>query len=389
VKRWSVALALGFCASFALAGAGPNAFPTPIVIVYPLTGTGGTPAEVGSNVAILLSSKLADLGGITVKPYTPGTERPDYLTAAIAANADYYITGYLSPVGSDVSLITQIVSTHSGSVTFSSTAVVRTYADVVGQADTLRDAILRHAGRGFPAVEEPAAAPSGSAAPSGTGAQVNLSKALSHHARPNRNPVPSPSPSAATEVAASASASPSPAPSASASAVALLGARPTPAAARRLAARPSATAEPKARLGVFNGTRAGGLVTYVGGDGTSTQRNYAQLSFAVALRKVGLEGGALPVSSTDGVRYAGQLCDANPGSKAIFIGSLYRIEGNDGKPAVEFDVVAHNCAGARIASERAREAISGEGGLAVAIDRASAYVAAAFAKRLTTAIGSF
>ena len=389
VKRWSAALALGFCASLALAGAGsnpavingstgsgtggllvesgagaaPNPFPAPIVIVYPLTGTGGTPAEVGSNVAILLSSKLADLGGITVKPYTPGTERPDYLTAAIAANADYYITGYLTPVGSDVSLITQIVSTHSGSVTFSSTAVVRTYADVVGQADTLRAAILRHAGRGFPAVDEPATAPSGTPVPSSTGAGVNLSKALSHHARPRPSPGPSASASSAAAVAVTTDAvatSIASAPSASSS------------------ARPAPSAGPKTRL-ASSGKHAQGLVTDVDGDGTPTQRTYAQFSFAGALRKIGLQGGALPVSSADGLKYAGQLCDANPGSKVIFIETLSMRPAPENAQGVELDVEAHDCAGTVIGRESDMET-TGKGGLTRAIDRASVSVATAFAK---------
>jgi hypothetical protein len=360
LKRWSAGLALSFCASLALAGAAPNPFPAPIVIVYPLTGTGGTPPEVGSNVAILLSSKLADLGGITVKPYTPGTERPDYLSAAIAANADYYITGYLTPVGSDVSLITQIVSTHSGSVTFSSTAVVRTYADVVGQADTLRLAILRHAGRGFPAVEEPAAAPSDTPVPSSNGAGVNLSKALSRHAR-----------------SAPAAAPSSPASSASAVAVTTGAAATGPAASS--SARPAPSAGPKARLVASNATRAQGLVTNVDGDGTPSQRSYAQFSFALALRKIGLPGGALPVSSADSRKYSGQLCGANPGAKAIFVETLSMRPAPDNTQGVELDVEAHDCAGTVIGRQSDVETV-GKGGLTRAIDRASVSVAAAFAK---------
>jgi len=162
-------------------GADANPFPEPSVVVYPLTGTGQTPSEAGGNIALLLATKLSALGGLAVKPSTPGTERAQFLSAAQASGVDYYITGYLTPVGTDVSLIIQVVSVASGSIVYSNTSTVRTYADVVAQADPLREAILTHAGRGFPAVQSvttPATPP-----PIASGGALNLTKALEHHTR--------------------------------------------------------------------------------------------------------------------------------------------------------------------------------------------------------------
>jgi len=99
--------------------------PELVVIVYPLTATTGTNPEAGSNVAILFSTRMAESGGLTIKPPTPGTDRADYLAAARKQNADYYITGYLTPLGDDISMLAQVVSTFSGTVVFSTTTVVR------------------------------------------------------------------------------------------------------------------------------------------------------------------------------------------------------------------------------------------------------------------------
>ena len=178
VSLWTLALAGMACA---LLGADPGGLQAPSVVVYPLTTQGQTPAQAGGNVALLLATKLSQLGGVEVKPFTPGTTRPDFLTAAVSAGADYYVTGYLTPVGNEVSLIIQVVSVQSGSVVFSNSATVRTYADVVAQADSLKAAILHHANRGMPAVSE--VAPAATSPPIATGGSVNLTKALGRHAQ--------------------------------------------------------------------------------------------------------------------------------------------------------------------------------------------------------------
>ena len=378
MKRWARAVLVLFAAALALLAADTNPFPAPTVIVYPLTATGGTPADLGGTVAVLLSQKLADLGGLVVKPYTPGTQRPQYLQAALDANADYYVTGYLTPLGNDVSLIAQVVSTHSGSITYSTSAVVHTFGDIAGQADGLREAILRHAGRGFPAVEAPPPAPTGGAQSSSAG--VNLSKALGRHARGEA--APSPSASAATGLAEVTSApSPAPAPTAT----------PPPARTPR-AARPAATpsaspaASPAATAAhvASTATRArGGLITRFDGSASADQRAHAQAAFAAALLKGGLSGGLLPVSPADGVKFAGQLCAATPGSKALFTATLSIVSATNATPTVELDAVAYDCSGAVIGRQNAQEKVAGKGGFDGAIDRVSATDAAALSRILT------
>ncbi|MGB8205741.1 MAG: hypothetical protein WCE83_13810, partial [Candidatus Baltobacteraceae bacterium] len=142
---------LGFliAVSIPLLGA-QSAFPAPVVVVYPFTVSENADSEAGSNIAILFSTRLMQLGGIVVKPYTPGTDRPQYLAASLAMGADYYVSGFTTPIGGrEVSIVTQLVSTASGTVVYSATTLATTYADAASEAETLHDVILAHATRGL------------------------------------------------------------------------------------------------------------------------------------------------------------------------------------------------------------------------------------------------
>jgi hypothetical protein len=395
VRGRLASIALLALAFVALVGADTSPFPAPVVIVYPLTGTGGTPGDVGGNVAILLSTKLAQLGGITVKPFTPGTQRPQYLQAALDADADYYITGYLTPVGDDVSLITQVVSTHSGSIAFSSTAIVRTYGDIVGQADTLREAILRHAGRGFPAVEQPAPAPTGTPQTSnGKGGGVNLSKALG---RRNRNQS-SPSPAASAAALALGGA---PAPATTASISTAAPATPSPAATASAAAKPApATASPApfgtpGRVALVPG-RGSALVVQFDGGATPNDSltpapadlTHAQFSLAAAMQRAGMGGGgAVPINSGDAVKGTKALCDATPGSKTVVTGVLSLIPSADGSAMAQLDTVAYDCSGTVVGKQSASTKVLKRGGVDGAIDRVTAAEASNLVKLFNTAPG--
>ncbi len=199
VAQFAVVVALAIVALPLLGAA--DLRPAPIVIVYPLTLTGGTNPEAGANLAVLMSTKMASGGGVNVIPYPPGTERSDFLSAARRANADYYVTGYLTPLGTDVSMLAQVVSCYSGTVIYSTTTMVRTYAEAASQADILREAILRHAGRGQ-SLEQPP--PTSTPAPSASAKQeglTNLTSGLFHHKKAAPSPSPSPTPST-TPVAA-------------------------------------------------------------------------------------------------------------------------------------------------------------------------------------------
>jgi hypothetical protein len=341
-----------------LLGAALSAFPQPVVVVYPLTVTGPTAAEAGSNLAVLLSSKMIALGGVTVKPYPPGTDRPQFLDAALKVGADYYVTGYLTPVGDEVSLVVQVVSTHSGSIVFSNTAMVRTYTEAAGQADVLRDAIVRHAGRSFAAIDEPPPAPSDSPASTSKGVGVDLGKTLSRIGKHGSAAPPS----------AAASASPVAVSSTGSSASTAAAATPSPGPRGKRVAAALPVSESKALI--FSAT----------GSADAASRVYAAGALSTALARVGIAGGLLPVAADQALPHAGQLCAANAGYGKLYAPSLTLESGGTSPERVTFEVAAYDCAGTLLGRQSASETVGKRGGVNGAIDRAATQAAAGLAK---------
>jgi TolB-like protein len=318
-------------------GAAPDTYSSPSVVVYPLTVSGGgdPSGELGSNIAVLISNKLADLGGLSVKPYVPGTARAQYLDAALKQGADYYVTGYLTPVGGDVSMIVQVVSTSSGSIVFSTTAIARTYADAVGQADVVRQAILRHAGRAYAAIDAPAPAPTPAKADLTNNGNVDITKALGRRKR-GAAPSPSPAPGASGAPATTVAAAP---------------------------ARPGNV-----------------LVLQVAGTADAQVRTYAASSISLALRNQGIGGGLLPVTVDQGIANAAQLCSANAGSSALYAPKLVVAQDSSGAQNVQLDVAAYDCKAKLLGEQHVEMAVRGRGGIDSAIDRAAGKIADAFLK---------
>jgi TolB-like protein len=196
----------------------PSILSTPVLIVYPFSVNGGDVSkEAGSRLAVAIATQVANLGGIDVKPATPGTERTNFLDEAKRDGADYYVAGFVTPLGDGVSVVEQLVSTQTGIVVFSNTAQIRTYGDASGQGDVLRDALLRHYERNlgaYAAPPPPVAAPSPTPVP-GNAAQANIGRLFGHKQQHTATPAPAasappaPAPAPAVAVAAAApSASP-------------------------------------------------------------------------------------------------------------------------------------------------------------------------------------
>jgi TolB-like protein len=224
VQRF-VVLGLAFLCGCALLAAAPapSILGTPIVIVYPFTVNGGDVSkEAGSRLAVTIATQIANLGGVDVRPAPAGTERQNYLDAAHHEGADYYIAGYVTPLGDGVSVVEQLVSTTTGIVVYSNTAQVRTYADAAGQGDVLRDAVLRHQTRNLGAYAAPPP-PDNTPAPTataGTGAQANLGRLFGHKQRTSSAASPAPSSTPTAVALAAPSPAAAPLPSATAQAVA-------------------------------------------------------------------------------------------------------------------------------------------------------------------------
>jgi hypothetical protein len=137
---------------------------------------------------------MANTGKVTVVPPTPGTERKDYLTAARAVGADYYIAGFISPLGNGVSMVEQVVGVSSGIIVYSNTGQLTTYQDAAGQGDQLAAFVSQYANRNLSAIGTPP--PASTPAPAASaGNEANLSglgKLFGRHRQAAASPTPKP-----------------------------------------------------------------------------------------------------------------------------------------------------------------------------------------------------
>ncbi|GAC1392011.1 MAG: hypothetical protein NVSMB31_09790 [Vulcanimicrobiaceae bacterium] len=128
-----------------IASAAPVA---PVVVLYPFTVNGDADKNAGNKMVALFAAQMTASGGLIIKPVPASpVQRADYLTNALKNGADYYISGYMTPLGDEVALVEQVVSTSSGAIVWSSTATVLTYGDALTQADTIKKVVIGHAGR--------------------------------------------------------------------------------------------------------------------------------------------------------------------------------------------------------------------------------------------------
>jgi hypothetical protein len=144
----------------------------PIVVIYPFEVQTGADARIGTAIAQILSEEMAAAGGISVTAVPQGVKRADFLDNAHAAHADFYISGYVTPVGDSAAVVEQVVSVASGVILFSQTAQVTSVADVASQSLLARAQILALLGRNTEGVAPQQA---GTPAPTSTnGAQVPI-----------------------------------------------------------------------------------------------------------------------------------------------------------------------------------------------------------------------
>jgi hypothetical protein len=195
-------------ALFALVALGAAAAPDPrpAVVVYPLQASAALPRDVALRIVTTLSNEIAVDGRVRAIPADPDTDRSAYLAAARKLGADFYVTGFLTPLGDGASLIVQLVSTQSGAVVFSSSAQISSLSDVSSQGDILRLAIIGHANPGYPALTNSSAGanatpppPAASEAP-----EANIG-GLFRHKKAEPKPTPTATPSVTPAPVASAS----------------------------------------------------------------------------------------------------------------------------------------------------------------------------------------
>ena len=149
-----------FCLSIALVGAGrptpkpsPTPAPTPtttpapqkalpMVVVYPFDASTDIKPGTGDAAAQLFTQQMNTDGGVDTIQGPGSVKRSDYLKYARSINADYYVSGYMTPLGDGVSVVEQVVSATSGTIVFGQTAQIESFQDATAQATLIRDGIV-------------------------------------------------------------------------------------------------------------------------------------------------------------------------------------------------------------------------------------------------------
>ena len=168
----------------------------PVVMIYPFDVQTGADQKLGMAIAQILAQEMAQAGGIAVRAIPQGVKRADFLENARNAKADFYISGYVTPVGETAAVVEQVVSVDSGVILFSQTAQVSSVADVASQSLLARTQILAFLGRGTQSMQTQN---TNTPAPtSSNGAQVPISgissivSSVFKHKGPTHAPSPGP-----------------------------------------------------------------------------------------------------------------------------------------------------------------------------------------------------
>jgi TolB-like protein len=122
-----------------------------VVVVYPLTTDGTTDPHVGEQIASLISTDLQTIGKVTIREPSPDVSRQGYLEAARRLGADYYLSGFVTKISGQLSVVEQLVSTLNNTTVWSNDARLLTIDDARAQGELVQSAILGHAGRALAA----------------------------------------------------------------------------------------------------------------------------------------------------------------------------------------------------------------------------------------------
>jgi hypothetical protein len=129
-----------------------------VVVVYPLTITASGDPGVGKQIASLIAQQLSQAGGVDIREPSPDVARQDYLETARRLGADYYLSGFVTKVSGQLSVVEQLVSTLSNTTVWSNNAHLLTTDDARTQGDLVRAAVIGHSGRGRSVVNATAGA---------------------------------------------------------------------------------------------------------------------------------------------------------------------------------------------------------------------------------------
>ena len=178
-------------------------FGAKVVVVFPFAALGDLSSETGTTIAQAIAARLTGSEAIVLRPVSTPTERANQGTVARAADADYYVTGYVSPLGDGIRAVEQIVGARSGVLIASETTQIRTIEETAGLADAVRSVVLNGPPNPQSAATE---------APEETPSPSPRAHRSSHGRRRNATPTPAPSASPAPVDSAPGATIPTPTP---------------------------------------------------------------------------------------------------------------------------------------------------------------------------------
>lgn len=171
----------------------PLAIPTapppaasPAVVVFPFGISSNIKAGSGDRAAQLFAQVMRQAGGLDVVDGGAGVARVDFLTTAEKLHADYYVSGYMTLLGDEVSLVEQLVDARTGVIIFARTAQIANVNDATAQAQAIHDSIIARE-NSFQTSLSQAAAPAATPTPLPNN-EANIGQLFKRRTRPTAAP---------------------------------------------------------------------------------------------------------------------------------------------------------------------------------------------------------
>jgi hypothetical protein len=181
--------AILLCLTVGLLGAAPVRTPAPsptpappvqtslpIVVVFPFETSSDIPPADGVQAANLFVDQMNAGGGIDTIAAPATIKTADFLKYALSLKADYYVSGYMTPLGDGVSLVERVVSTRADTIVMGQTAQITSFADASAQAALIHDGIVAQE-KGLQDQYQAAEA-TATATPMASGNEANIGKGL-------------------------------------------------------------------------------------------------------------------------------------------------------------------------------------------------------------------
>jgi TolB-like protein len=118
----------------------------PVVLIYPFDAPSDMDPRYGAAIAQIYGQVMTQTGGLTVLAIPTGIKREDFQKFAHVEHADYYVSGYIQPIGNGAAIVAQVVDVASDISVSSTTAQVTGVEDVASQALNARTVILEASG---------------------------------------------------------------------------------------------------------------------------------------------------------------------------------------------------------------------------------------------------